>query len=294
MALAWRRCPTLWRRQASPAGYATLGGGSAQPQRRGGPKESPAERRAQKELIYGNSQRSEKMDPDQDWTSVYPTAASFKPSAVPLPIRMGYPVRRGVAPAKEGNLELLKIPNFLHLTPVAIKKHCAALKEWRPCITQDQDVYHVVKLSSLNLDDHARKKFIKLVGERYCGDTDSVTITTDRCPFRKQNYDYAMYLLTVLFHESWKIEPWEKEITEADMLEYVWENSASEKNALRTLLQIRAAEKSEEISREELLASEVMQDYKKSMVLLKNEGETEKNLLEYKNSVKRLLNIQGL
>lgn len=78
------------------------------------------------------------------------------------------------------------------------------------------------------------------------------------------------------------------------MLEYVWENSVSEKNALRTLLQIRAAEKAEEISREELLASEVMQDYKKSMVLLKNEGETEKNLLEYKNSVKRLLNIQGL
>ena len=30
--------------------------------------------------------------------------------------------------AKEGNLELLKIPNFLHLTPVAIKKHCEALK----------------------------------------------------------------------------------------------------------------------------------------------------------------------
>ncbi|XP_039210503.1 28S ribosomal protein S35, mitochondrial [Crotalus tigris] len=326
MALAWRRCPALWRRQASPAGYATLGGGSAQPQRRGGPKESPAERRAQKELIYGNSQRSEKMDPDQDWTSVYPTAASFKPSAVPLPIRMGYPVRGGVAPAKEGNLELLKIPNFLHLTPVAIKKHCAALKdfctEWPSALDSDEKclqhfpieisttdyvsagpslrnpkarvVTLKVKLSSLNLDDHARKKFIKLVGERYCRDTDSVTITTDRCPFRKQNYDYAMYLLTVLFHESWKIEPWEKEITEADMLEYVWENSASEKNALRTLLQIRAAEKSEEISREELLASEVMQDYKKSMVLLKNEGETEKNLLEYKNSVKRLLNIQGL
>lgn len=78
------------------------------------------------------------------------------------------------------------------------------------------------------------------------------------------------------------------------MLEYVWENSVSEKNALGTLLQIRAAEKTEEISREDLLASKVMQDYKKSVVLLKNEGETEKNLLEYKNSVKRLLNIQGL
>lgn len=37
-----------------------------------------------------------------------------------------------------------------------------------------------VKLSSLNLDDHARKKMLKLVGERYCKDTDVLTITTDR------------------------------------------------------------------------------------------------------------------
>uniref|UniRef100_A0A8C6Y3F9 Mitochondrial ribosomal protein S35 n=1 Tax=Naja naja TaxID=35670 RepID=A0A8C6Y3F9_NAJNA len=324
MALAWRRCLVL-RRRPSSAGYATLGG-AAQPQRRATLKETLAERRAQKELIYGTMPRSEKMEADQDWTSVYPTAASFKPSAVPLPIRMGYPVKGGAALAKEGNLELLKIPNFLHLTPVAIKKHCAALKdfctEWPSALDSDEKclehfpieigtsdyvsagpslrnpkarvVTLKVKLSSLNLDDHARKKFIKLVGERYCRNTDMVTITTDRCPLRKQNYDYAMYLLTVLFHESWKMEPWEKEITEADMLEYVWENSVSEKSALKTLLQIRAAENDEEMSREELLASEVMQDYKKSVVLLKNEGETEKNLLAYKNSVKRLLNIQGL
>lgn len=37
-----------------------------------------------------------------------------------------------------------------------------------------------VKLSSLNLDDHARKKMIKLCGERYAKDTDTLTITTDR------------------------------------------------------------------------------------------------------------------
>ncbi|NXW51636.1 RT35 protein, partial [Nyctiprogne leucopyga] len=37
-----------------------------------------------------------------------------------------------------------------------------------------------VKLSNLNLDDHAKKKLIKLVGERYCKDTDTLTITTDR------------------------------------------------------------------------------------------------------------------
>ncbi|XP_063164395.1 small ribosomal subunit protein mS35 [Candoia aspera] len=324
MALAWRGCLALGRRRPSPAGYSTQGG-AAQPQRRGAPKQSLAELRAQKETIYGSTKRTEKMEPDQDWTSVYPTAASFKPSAVPLPLRMGYPVKGGVAPGKEGNLELLKIPNFLHLTPAAIKKHCAALKdfctEWPSALNSDEkclqhfpietsttDYVSVgpslrnpkarvvtlkVKLLSLNLDDHARKKFIKLVGERYCVKTGTVTITTDRCPLRKQNYDYAMYLLTVVFHESWKTEPWEKDITEADMDEYVWENSVSEQNALRTLHRIRAAEKAEEISREALLALEVIQDYKKSMVLLKNEGESEKNLLEYKNSVKRLLNLHG-
>ncbi|KAF7225451.1 mitochondrial-like [Nothobranchius furzeri] len=60
-----------------------------------------------------------------------------------------------------------------------------------------------LKLSSLKLDDHAWKKMLKLVGGRYCKDSDILTITADSCPLRRQNYDYAMYLLTVLYHESW-------------------------------------------------------------------------------------------
>ncbi|XP_053517601.1 28S ribosomal protein S35, mitochondrial isoform X1 [Artibeus jamaicensis] len=183
--------------------------------------------------------RTEKMAVDQDWPSVYPVAAPFKPSVVPLPVRMGYPVKMGVPMAKEGNLELLKIPNFLHLTPVAIKKHCEALKdfctEWPAALDSDEKcekhfpveidtadyvssgpsvrnpraraVTLRVKLSSLNLDDHAKKKLIKLVGERYCKTTDVLTIKTDRCPLKRQNYDYAMYLLTVLYHESWATRP---------------------------------------------------------------------------------------
>ncbi|KAJ7329386.1 hypothetical protein JRQ81_015560 [Phrynocephalus forsythii] len=270
--------------------------------------------------------RTEKMDPDQDWTSVYPAAAAFKPSAVPLPVRMGYPLKKGLPLPKQGNLELVKIPNFLHLTPAAIKKHCAVLKdfctEWPAALDDDEKclqhfpieidtVDYVsagpsiqnakarvvtlrVKLSSLNLDDHAKKKLIKLVGERYCKGTDILTITTDRCPLKKQNYDYAMYLLTVLFHESWKTEEWEKEKTEADMEEYVWENSASERTCLNTLFQIRAAEKAQQVSRQELLDSDVVLGYKKSLVALRNEGETEKNMAEYKNAVKRLLNLDGL
>ncbi|XP_067387153.1 small ribosomal subunit protein mS35 [Emydura macquarii macquarii] len=269
--------------------------------------------------------RTEKMAFDQDWSSVYPTAAAFNPSSVPLPIRMGYPVKRGVPLPKEGNLELIKIPNFLHLTPPAIKKHCTALKdfctEWPAALDSDEKceqhfpieietidyvsagpsvrnpkarvVTLRIKLSNLNLDDHAKKKLIKLVGERYCKNTDILTITTDRCPLRKQNYDYGIFLLTVLYHESWKTEMWENEKTEADM-DYVWENSLSQKTALDTLLRIRAAEKTSEVPREELLASEIVQNYKTSVVALKNEGANENNLLQYKESVKKLLNLQAL
>ncbi|KAK7834014.1 hypothetical protein U0070_004995 [Myodes glareolus] len=334
--------------------------------------------------------RTEKMDVDQDWPSVYPVAAPFKPSAVPLPVRMGYPVKKG-------------IPNFLHLTPVAIRRHCAALKdfctEWPAALDSDEKcekhfpveidtadyvssgpsvrnpkarvVTLRVKLSSLNLDNHAKKKLIKLVGERYCKTTDVLTITTDRCPLKRQNYDYALYLLTVLYHESWvsvcveqtnrdkgaqdigmdrsraaavllealaapgqlcsssfwtdradsvaltvvkergeaktvkstlfifrgerkakiKTEEWEKTKTEEDMEEYVWENSSSENNAVRTLMQIRAAESAAAPSRDQLLGTREVEDYRKSVIRLKNEGENEANLTQYKESVKRLLNL---
>lgn len=56
--------------------------------------------------------RTEKMPEDQDWTSVYPAAASFRPGSVPLPVRMGYPVKGGVPPEKKGNLELIKVLNI--------------------------------------------------------------------------------------------------------------------------------------------------------------------------------------
>ncbi|XP_068018497.1 small ribosomal subunit protein mS35 [Melanerpes formicivorus] len=270
--------------------------------------------------------RTEKMAVDQDWSSVYPTAAVFKPASVPLPIRMGYPVKRGVPPPKEGNLELMKIPNFLHLTPPAIKKHCAALRdfctEWPSALDSDEKcerhfpievetVDYVsagtsirnpkarvvtlrVKLSNLNLDEHARKKLVKLVGERYCADTDVLTITTDRCPLRRQNYDYGIHLLTVLYHESWKTEQWESEKSEEDMEEYVWENSRSQRNALDTLLRIKASENLSPGTEEELLASEVVKNYRDSVIALKNEGETERNMSQYKECVKKLLNIQAV
>ncbi|EGW13628.1 28S ribosomal protein S35, mitochondrial [Cricetulus griseus] len=76
------------------------------------------------------------------------------------------------------------------------------------------------------------------------------------------------------------------------MEEYVWENSSSEKNVLQTLLQMRASDGSSVApSREELLGTKEVEDYQKCIVQLKNEGENEENLSQYKESVKRLLNL---
>ena len=60
-----------------------------------------------------------------------------------------------------------------------------------------------MKLSSLPLNSHAKDKLLRLVKERYDAETDILTIVSERCPLRKQNLDYAMYLLNVLVSESW-------------------------------------------------------------------------------------------
>ncbi|KAM9854041.1 small ribosomal subunit protein mS35 [Aulostomus maculatus] len=268
--------------------------------------------------------RAVKMPVDQDWPTVCPVAIPFRATAIPLPVRMGYPVKGDVSPEKKGNLELVKIPNFLHLTPAAIKKHCEALKpfctQWPSALDTDAKcdqlfpikvesrdyvfagpsvrtpkacVIHLrVKLSSLNLDEHARKKMVKLVGERYCQDTDVLTIKTDSCPLRQQNHDYAMYLLTVLYHESWKTEAWEAQKTVADMEEYGWENSPSQKNILETLVRMKVAGQGDgEEVREQLLGRTEVQRYKDSVTRLKNEGPSESSLLQYKEAVKKILSL---
>lgn len=179
--------------------------------------------------------REKQMRTDQDWPSVWPGQKTFHPASVPLPIRQGYPLKGQGPPGKYGNAELMKIPNFLHLTPPAIKRHCEALKQfctkWPAGLEKDEDctkhfplevitsdycysgpsireplariVSFRVKLSNLNLDTHAKDKMLRLLGDKYNTETDLITITTDRCPMRKQNYDYAEYLLTAVYHESW-------------------------------------------------------------------------------------------
>nr|XP_054774252.1 28S ribosomal protein S35, mitochondrial-like [Lytechinus pictus]XP_054774253.1 28S ribosomal protein S35, mitochondrial-like [Lytechinus pictus] len=265
--------------------------------------------------------RESKMSDDQEWAGVYPTAASFKWSAVPLPLRMGYPVRRGIPPHKFGNLELIKIPNFLHLTPPAIKKHCTALKElcsdWPEALEthadcerhfpletvesdyvfsgsslrhpESREVTVKVRLSELPLDKHARWKFIQLVGDRYDNDTDIVTISADRCPLKKQNYDYCIYVMSVLFHEAWIFEPWESEITDDDMEEYVWDISPSKTSIINTIASMKnKAPVSGDVDpqlEEDIMESKEVQELRDSVSEIRNSGESLENLERYKEAV---------
>src|SRR5699024_2845426 len=120
------------------------------------------------------------------------------------------------------------------LTPPVIKRQCEALKKfctpWPKNLNTDEkcekhfplevsssDYCHSsptirdplarivcvkFKLATLNLNARAKDKFLRLVGDRYDENTDIVTIVADRCPLKKQNYDYAMYLITALYHEA--------------------------------------------------------------------------------------------
>lgn len=83
-----------------------------------------------KDRLALRAPRTEDMDVNQDWPSVWPGPRSFNANSVPLPIRMGSrpDVLKRPPFKKVGNLELVKIPNFLHLTPKAIENHCAAIK----------------------------------------------------------------------------------------------------------------------------------------------------------------------
>ena len=77
------------------------------------------------------------------------------------------------------------------------------------------------KISSLLLDPIYKDKFLRLVGlDRYDTETDTVTITADRCPYRLQNKEYCEYLLKALYYESRNREDWEKEKLPFDAIDY--------------------------------------------------------------------------
>lgn len=220
----------------------------------------------------------------------------------------------------------MKIPNFLHLTPPVVKSQCESIKkfctEWPKLLNSEEsienhypmevitsDYCHAspsirnplarivtlrIKLSSLKLDEHARDKFIRLVGDRYNKETDLVTITADRCPVRVQNSDYVNYLLTACYHESWNFEEWEKEKMEEDMEYYNWDNNRSKKNLVSWYLRVKNEEGV--LSEEEYRAYDISgiphgEEYKNAVSELMNQGESERTVKNYGVSVRKLLGL---
>lgn len=262
----------------------------------------------------------------QDWGNVWPGPKTFHPSSVPLPIRQGYVPKGQAPPSKKANAELMKIPNFLHLTPPVVQSQCEALKqfctEWPKLLNSEEAIekhYPVeiissdychgspsirnplarivtlrIKLASLNLDKHARDKFLRLIGERYDAATDVVTITADRCPVRVQNQDYVNYLLTACYHEAWNVEEWEKDKTEEDMEYYDWNNSKSKKSLINWHLKCKNENKTltdkeyKVFDENEIVNSE---QYKNAVSSFFNDGESDATLKNYSVAVRKLLGL---
>ncbi|XP_020295708.1 28S ribosomal protein S35, mitochondrial isoform X3 [Pseudomyrmex gracilis] len=261
--------------------------------------------------------RTTQMPVDQDWASVWPGTRTFHPASVPLPVRQGY-VEKGAPLSKYVNAELMKIPNFLHLTPPAIRKHCEALKQFctKWPITLDTEekcrehfpleiiisdycyasptirdplariVSLQVKLSSLHLDTHAKDKLLRLLGNKYNPETDIITITADRCPTRRQNLDYVHYLLIAVYHESWRVEPWEAEKSLVDMEYFDWDTSQSRKN-LVTLY--KWPESPTDHDYDDIPN---VTEFKIAVSDLINNGEDQYAINKYKGAVKTLLNLK--
>lgn len=78
----------------------------------------------------------------------------------------------------------------------------------------------------------------------------------------------------------------------ADMEEYSWEDSPSQRNILDVLVRMKVAgEGEDEEVREQLLGRTEVQEYKDSVTRLKNEGESESTMLQYKEAVKKVLHL---
>lgn len=150
-----------------------------------------------------------------------------------------------------------------------------------------------IKLSNLKLDKHAKDKFLRIVNDKYDPDTDLVTIVTDRCPLRKQNMDYAFYLLTAVYHESWKVEQWEAEKIEADMEEYIWDNNISKKSAIKWYTFWLNGQKlsDEEIDKFDVKEIPKIDEFKEAVSDYFNIGENEYQVKKYKRAALQLLGL---
>lgn len=82
-----------------------------------------------------------------------------------------------------------------------------------------------MKSAAFGFDKLSKDKFHHLVSGRYNEETDKLTIVTDRCFTRKQNREYADFLLTALYFESKKREKWEELKQREDNLKVEFEGS---------------------------------------------------------------------
>ncbi|XP_053971999.1 28S ribosomal protein S35, mitochondrial [Hylaeus volcanicus] len=274
-------------------------------------------RTKRRHITAKSTPRADRMPTDQNWQAIWPTARTFHPDTVPLPLRQGYKHNKHPHPSKNANAELMKIPNFLHLTPPAVKAHCEAIKKFctkwpigletdEACekhfpieiITSDycyssptireplaRIVNLRVRLSSLHLDAHAKDKLLRLVGDRYNPKTGIITITADKCPTKKQNLDYVNYLLTALFHVSWRVEPWEAEKSEVDMEYYDWDKNKS-RDSLVSMYSW--PNPSIDCNYEDIPHGT---EYKSAVSDLINNGEDHFSINKYKQAVKNVLNL---
>ncbi|VDK56591.1 unnamed protein product [Anisakis simplex] len=201
--------------------------------------------------------RYEEMRTDQDWPSVWPVAASFRSSVVPLPIRMGsrpHPEKRPPF-QKLGNLELMKIPNFLHLTPAAIQRHCNAIKkfctEW-PEELNKSEVREANFPVTVSYSDYVhqgtslrdpRARVVTITLKLASFDLMIEIIVNCRCYTRKQNRDYAFYLLTALYHESIKAEAWEKMAQRVDDLKVKYDGSPTQRSVEEVIERLQTEKK---------------------------------------------------
>ncbi|XP_013417054.1 28S ribosomal protein S35, mitochondrial [Lingula anatina] len=265
-------------------------------------------------LMQESPTSAERMSNDKDWTKVWPTAATFNWTKFPVSVTQGVKVMKRDNPRmfeKDVSLELMKIPNFLHLTDAHLDKHCNALQKYLSkwpselssslaiaqhfpveIITEDyvrsspsirepksRIVTLKVRVGSLQLNARARDKLIRLAKDRYNAKTDLLTIVGDRCPRRKQNEDYVKYLLTALYMECRKVQEWEEDVKEEDVTKYRWDLSSSRKQLKKIKPDLQDT-------------AEEIQQYKEVLAEL-HETESQELYDKYRESVIKVLGIKA-
>uniref|UniRef100_A0A8C1Q3Z1 Uncharacterized protein n=1 Tax=Cyprinus carpio TaxID=7962 RepID=A0A8C1Q3Z1_CYPCA len=159
---------------------------------------------------------------------------------------------------------VFQIQNFLHLTPVAIKKHCEALKqfctEWPSALDSEEKCmkHFPIQVQSkeftvriVTLNERLFLNITSLMNARYAHRTLSCY------PPLCQSFSCTIDLF------------WSHHFVLQKTEEYEREDSPSQRSVLDAVLRMERG------------------------MRLKNEGETEENLQKYKEAVKKLFNIRG-